>query len=98
MHILIGCFNIFLSNFRSVNNLRKKIHITKKINGSVGKFILIGTPGTNSDNSSDSGVQNNMKSSSLSKAKNARKNRTSTKGISITIKESLYIPNRLAIM
>ena len=73
-------------------------HIAKNINGSVGKFILIGEPCTNFDNSIDSGVQNNMMSNSLSNAKNARKKRTSTKGTSITIKESLYIPSILAIM
>lgn len=96
--MLIGCFKTFLSNFRSENNLRKKTHIAKKINGSVGKFIFIGVPGTNSDNSRDSGVKNKMMSNSLSKARNARKKRTRTKGISVTIKESLYIPNILAIM
>lgn len=98
MQILIGCFKTFLSNFRSESNLRKNIHIAMKINGSVGKFMLIGVPDTNSDNSSDSGVQNNMMSNSLSNARNARKKRTSTKGISVTMNESLYIPNILAIM
>lgn len=96
--MLIGCFKTFLSNFRSENNLRKKIHIAKKINGSVGKVIFIGVLGTNSDNSSDSGVENNIMSNSLSNARNARKKRTRTKGISVTIKESLYNPNILAIM
>ena len=96
--MLMGCFKTFLSNFCSENNLRKKIHIAKKINGSVGKVIFIGVPDINSDNSSDSGVKNNIMSNSLSNARNARKKRTRTKGISVTIKESLYNPNILAIM
>lgn len=96
--MLIGCLRISLSNFRSLMSFRKKMHIVKNKNGSVGKLILIGVLGINSDSSTDRGVKNIMRINNLSNAKKARRHNASTNGTNEMRYDSFQMPNILAMM
>lgn len=96
--MLTGCLRISLSNFLSLMSFRKKITIVKNKNGSVGKLILRGVLGINSDNSTDKGVKNIMRISNLSNAKNARRHIARTNGTNETRYDSFQTPIILAMM
>ena len=96
--MLTGCLRTSLSNFLSLNNFKMKMHIVRNKKGSVGKLMLIGVLGINTDNSTESGVQNRMRINNLSSARNASKHIISTNGIRVMMYDSFHKPTALAII